>query len=60
MISFFFLLFWVLIYHFYNEIQSKLFPDNTRLSSVAYSLFLGIKDVLKTNQRRIKAVHERP
>ena len=44
----------------YNEIQSKLFPGNTRLSSAAYSRFLGIKDVSKTLQRRIKDVRERP
>ena len=45
---------------FYNEKQSKLFLGNTRLSSVAYSMFLGIKDVLKMNQRRYKDVRERP
>ena len=44
----------------YNEIQSNLFPGNTRISPVAYSIFLGIKDVSKTNQRRYKDVHKRP
>ena len=44
----------------YNEIQSKLFLGNTRLSSVAYSIFLGIKDVSNSLQRRIKDLRERP
>ena len=30
-----------------------------RCLPVAYSMFLGIKDVLFSNQRRIKDVHER-
>ncbi len=43
----------------YNGKRSKLFLGNTRLSSVAYSMFLGIKDVSKTYQRRYKDVRER-